>query len=365
MSGRRSLSTRVCVPVIGGVAAGALLATANAGAVPGTQADHAAHGPVGAAFDSAAERYDVPRDLLVAIGYGESRLTDHEGAPSQANGYGIMHLTSNVEHRTLDEARELTGDSRADLKGDVSANIHGAAAVLRHYADALGLAAADRQDVNAWYEAVAEYSGATEDRTASVYADAVYEFLEEGVTATSEGERLTVAAQEVAPERGAYADVRDQPASGYPGAIWNPAHSSNYVSGRGAAIDSIVVHTTEGQYAGAISWFQNPASNVSAHYVIRSADGEVTQMVRDADTAWHAGNYNARSIGIEHEAFIAEPEWYTDTMYRSSADLVKHLSDAHGIPLNRDAIVAHSEIGASADPGPHWDWDYYMDLVTS
>lgn len=365
MSRRRSSLTRVFVPVVAGIAAGALLTTTNASAAPSTSANDAAKSSVGAAFDSAAEQYEVPQDLLVAIGYSETRLTDHEGKPSQANGYGVMHLTSNVEHKTLDEAVKLTGDSRQDLKSDISANIHGAAAVLRHYADELGLNAEDRQDVNEWYEAVAEYSGATEDLTASVYADAVYEFLGDGIKGTSGGENITVAAQDVEPKQGAYAGVRDiQPASNYPGAIWNAAHSSNYVNGRSVGIDSIVVHTTEGQYAGAISWFQNPQSNVSAHYVIRSSDGEVTQMVRDGDTAWHAGNYNGRSIGIEHEAFIADPAWYTDTMYRSSADLVKHLSNAHGIALNRTAIVAHSEVGASADPGPHWDWNYYMSLVT-
>ncbi|CAM5259886.1 hypothetical protein SBADM41S_08153 [Streptomyces badius] len=40
---------------------------------------------------------------------------------------------------------------------------------------------------------------------------------------------------------------------------------------------------------------------VSAHYVIRSSDGEVTQTVRDKATAWHARSANASSVGIEHE----------------------------------------------------------------
>ena len=39
---------------------------------------------------------------------------------------------------------------------------------------------------------------------------------------------------------------------------------------------------------------------VSAHYGVRSSDGDLTQMVDEADIAWHAGDWdtNARSIGI-------------------------------------------------------------------
>lgn len=42
--------------------------------------------PLATAFDTAAARYDVPRDLLVALGYAESRLDMNGGAPSAAGG---------------------------------------------------------------------------------------------------------------------------------------------------------------------------------------------------------------------------------------------------------------------------------------
>ena len=67
----------------------------------------------------------------------------------------------------------------------------------------------------------------------------------------------------------------------YPGARWVPANSGNYtVANRPSShpIRYIVIHVTQGSYAGAISWFQNPNSRVSAHYVLRSSDGEITQM---------------------------------------------------------------------------------------
>ncbi len=99
--------------------------------------------------------------------------------------------------------------------------------------------------------------------------------------------------------------------------------------------------------------------------MIRSSDGEVTQTVRDADTAWHARSGNPYSIGIEHEGWVDEPAWFTDAMYRSSAALTSHLADRYGIPKDREHILGHVEVPGNdhTDPGPHWDWDYYMELV--
>lgn len=49
----------------------------------------------------------------------------------------------------------------------------------------------------------------------------------------------------------------------------------------------LVLHGTAG--GGTVSWFQNSASQVSAHYVVEQ-DGRVVQMVSEDDTAWHNGN---------------------------------------------------------------------------
>jgi hypothetical protein len=100
---------------------------------------------------------------------------------------------------------------------------------------------------------------------------------------------------------------------------------------------------------------------------VRSGDGAITQSVRDKDVAWHAGNwsYNTQSIGIEHEGYINQASWFTDTMYRSSAALTRHLCDKYRIPKDRAHIIGHIEVpGADhTDPGPHWNWNYYMRLV--
>ncbi|MGB3441034.1 MAG: N-acetylmuramoyl-L-alanine amidase [Actinophytocola sp.] len=321
-----------------------------------------------AAFASAAQEFDVPRDLVVAVGHAESRLAMHAGKPSQDNGFGLMHLVSNPSRHTLEQASAATGASASTLKNDVGANIRGGAAVLRALADAHGLGATDRDRLGAWYPVVAEYGGASLPQTRRLYADVVYDLLASGLSAVAPtGERITVTPRAVTPERGNLAAASTTLAPDYPGAIWNPATSANYASGRTASISTVVIHVTQGSYAGTISWFQNPDAQVSAHYVIRSSDGEVTQMVADADTAWHARSANASSLGIEHEGFVDDPAWFTDAMYRSSAAVTKWLCDTYGLAKTRDVIVGHSEVPGNdhTDPGPNWDWNYYMSLVTA
>lgn len=323
------------------------------------------------AFTQAAEEFQVPRALLVAVGYGETHLDDHDGEPSSANGYGVMHLVSNPQRRTLEKAAELTGEPLSALRTNTAANIRGGAAVLRDYADALKLSAAERGDLAEWYPVVARYGGYRDASLARLYADTVYEIVAEGVRARGDGgESVVSGAQQVTPDRGSYSTVRSLDSSAaegkdYPAANWVPADPGNYESGRTAPIDRIVIHVAQGSYAGIISWFQDPAAKVSAHYVVRSSDGEVTQMVRDADTAWHAKSANSRSLGIEHEGYIDDPSWFTDAMYNASAALTRHLASVHGIPLDREHIIGHGEAPGNdhTDPGPHWDWDTYMALV--
>jgi N-acetyl-anhydromuramyl-L-alanine amidase AmpD len=357
--------------------------TGGAGLVPRALAQPADDSPLAAAFERAAREFDVPRDLLVAIAYAETHFDDHGGAPSVANGYGLMHLVDNPQARSLGQAAAALRVDAAALKADRVQNIRGGAAVLRAVADAAGLTGATRRDLGAWYPAVARYGNATSPDAARLYADEIYRLLAQGLSGQSpEGETLSVAPQDVSPQLGAYATATTALSPDYPGALWVPASPSNYTAANRPSdypIDRIVIHTTEGSYASAISWFQNPAARASAHYVVRSSDGHITQMVRERDVAWHAGNwaYNTRSIGLEHEAFIRNASWYTDVMYRTSAMLTRSLCRKYGIPMDRQHIIGHNEVpdpyhpgqygGANRhqDPGPYWDWAYYMQLVTT
>ncbi len=150
-----------------------------------------------------------------------------------------------------------------------------------------------------------------------------------------------------------------------PTTTWTPAYSGNYSSGRSARIDTVVIHTIEGSAQGAISWFRNPASNVSAQYVI-SYSGQIFQCVRDSDTAWHVRSYNSRAIGLEHEGYAGRNNW-TDAQYRASARLTAWLCRAYGIPRNRQRILGHVEVPGNdhTDPGRFFNWTYYMQLVNN
>jgi hypothetical protein len=365
---RKAMKIGGAAVVAGAVGAAVVL---TGGAATGEQAARAG-GPVNAAFAAAAGEFDVPRDLVVAVGYGETHLDGHAGEPSQDNGFGVMHLVSNPARHTLEQAAQLTGAPDGALRTDTAANIRGGAAVLRALADEHGLDGAARDRLGAWYPVVAAYGGATDDRVAKMYADTVYDLLASGIEAKTGTEEVVVARQQPQTEQGRFASVRalddvagDVHAMDYPNAIWNPASGANYSPGRTSGITNVVIHVTQGSYAGTISWFQNPDAQVSAHYVVRSADGEITHMVADADTAWHARSGNPYSIGIEHEGFVDDPSWFTDAMYRSSAALTSWLCDNYGLAKDRNTIVGHSEVPGNdhTDPGPNWNWDYYIQLV--
>ncbi|HST45132.1 MAG TPA: peptidoglycan recognition family protein [Luteimonas sp.] len=168
----------------------------------------------------------------------------------------------------------------------------------------------------------------------------------------------------------------------YGPAIWNAASASNYTASRSAAVSAVTLHTAQGSYAGTISWFKNASAQVSAHYVIRSSDGQVTQMVRNAHTAWHVRSQNSYTLGIEHEGYVDNSSWYTASMYDASAALVRSVcatyaaidcataySGAPGsginvLPTSVD-IKGHQHFSGQThtDPGINWNWaGYYTRL---
>lgn len=167
------------------------------------------------------------------------------------------------------------------------------------------------------------------------------------------------------------AGARSQPVD-FPAAEWQAAAGANYtVSERPTAhpVELVVVHVTQTDFDMALTIFRNPRKKVSAHYVVRSADGHVAQCVRESDIAWHAGNwdYNTRSVGIEHEGWVDRPVHFTDALYERSARLTASVCDRYGIPKDRAHIIGHHEVPGTdhTDPGPNWDWARYLKLVGS
>lgn len=135
--------------------------------------------------------------------------------------------------------------------------------------------------------------------------------------------------------------------------------SGNFTPGRAAQhpVDLIVIHVSEGDASSVVSWFNNPAAKVSAHYLVRS-DGKILQFVDEDDTAWHAGrvyrpsarlvlgrapsNPNVYSIGIEHEGDGTHE--LTDAQRAASVALIADICRRRHIPVDRDHIIGHREI---------------------
>ena len=199
------------------------------------------------------------------------------------------------------------------------------------------------------------------------------------------GARVSLTTQGVFGDEAAYSPIANHTKSAdYNPAIWNPAASCNFSSRGGTAISAITIHTVQGSYSGCISWFQNCNAGVSAHYVIRSSDGQVTQMVLETDKAWHVGSENPYTIGYEHEGYVSDASWYTTNMYNASADLSRDVTNSgYGIsPLRAyfgDASSTGNVIGGCTkikghqhypnqthtDPGINWNWEKYYKLINN
>jgi N-acetylmuramoyl-L-alanine amidase len=115
----------------------------------------------------------------------------------------------------------------------------------------------------------------------------------------------------------------------------------------GTKIDKIVLHCTEGSLAGTLAEFQRTDSRkVSAHYVI-DRNGDIYQMVNDADCANHCMGANNSSIGIEHVG--SETDSLAAPQAAASAALIRWLLQEHQIP--RTNIFGHDFTPGYSQPG--------------
>ncbi|MGI8966978.1 MAG: N-acetylmuramoyl-L-alanine amidase [Limisphaerales bacterium] len=175
----------------------------------------------------------------------------------------------------------------------------------------------------------------------------------------------------------------------YPGAVWRPACAGKwYTSGSGHQFT--VIHDMEGYYLSSIAYLNQCGVSASIHYAVNgkkddSSDapaGEVSQCVREAYYAWHAGCWNTHSFGTEHEGFASNPAWFTPELYNASAALQKHLCNDFSIAKDRNHVIGHDQKRISGwpsyasanfgidpycnthtDPGLYWDWTGFMNLI--
>ena len=358
------------------------------------------------AFETAYEACpDIPRGVLEAISFTNTHcnhLTDdnyfNDGPDAMPRAYGLMGLVKdgkNYFRENLHLVSELSGVSEAEILESPEKNVLA-------YAMAFDSLAKEGKaiEIKGYLSVIQQLSELPVGEDKDVYPMqsmlySVCTFLNDAKKAEQYGfPKFDLNLKAVF---GGYYDMLTAPKLGvtrspdYPPAIWDPAPECNWEP-RTKDVSAVVIHYTEGSYAGCISWFKNCDASVSAHYVIRSADGQITQMVLEKDKAWHARTANGYTIGIEHEAYGNVWEFFTEEMYRSSADLVRSICSRYetidnrrthdrdtldnGVCVNNGlynlggegacvAIKGHQHYPdqSHTDPGPYWDWNYYYKLI--
>ncbi|WP_269531513.1 N-acetylmuramoyl-L-alanine amidase [Chitinimonas sp. BJYL2] len=361
-----------------------------------------------AAFRRAYVRYPrLPAGSLEALAFTASRWQHrlpgpaterHHGMPAGIGVFGLHDGSSAVYADTLSQVATVAGTRPAAMLADLPTYVEAVAAWLDRQLTG------DTPRVETLTPAFATLSGIVAGTPANDYARQSHAYSALLVLARGvDSETIRIAARPIdwsrafnpatlqllrAPQVQLRLDTPTQPPAlaametpvDYPEALWSP--TNNFSSRAGSRISHIVVHTTQGAYSGSIAWLANPVSQVSAHYVIRSADGQITQMVREADKAWHAASANAYTIGIEHEGFVDNPSWYTAAMYQASARLGRSICVRHAIDCQRAYVGMgwhkvvtlpgnltikghqHYPDQTHTDPGTHWDWPRYYSLLT-
>lgn len=137
--------------------------------------------------------------------------------------------------------------------------------------------------------------------------------------------------------------------------------SYNYSERGGTAIDSIIIHHTDGSFPGCAEWMCNPASKVSAHFII-TRDGDLHRLVEDVKAAWHAGSrkWNKRSIGIELETPKGHTD-YTGQQMLALRLLVDSLRSAYHI--SPEMVLGHKEIAPKRKTDPSLDMDRFRESL--
>lgn len=332
-----------------------------------------------AVFIKAGTEFAVPPDLLKAISYTETRwqmVVGTEEFPGVKPAFGLMALRGTE----LERGAELARASVERVRSNPLDNVRAAAALLSAYATALKV---NRNDIGAWAPAVARFSGIKDvDGQANYVHNDVYATLRSGVSVVnSSGMRASMDGQ---PATGFFAvPRRSDVSSDYSTAIWRPSPNFNSrPTGPEGKVHMVIIHTCEGSYTSCWSWLVNPSAGVSAHYVVKEDGSEISQLVHEANRAWHIGatydctlnsshdcslngfSSNHFTVGIEHGGFASQTS-FPVTQIDSSAKLACGISKRNNIPIDRMHYVAHGQLQPynRTDPGPNWPWTDYINRI--
>ena len=364
---------------------------------------------------------EIPKGILEAVAFCNSRFTNIQHATTKSesctgipNAYGVMGLTLDGQGYFSDNLKlvaDLSHYSVNDIMTDPEKNILAYADAYANVMKMFNIRGSKIENQLTVLNYLSELPKATAGQLyalstqeygylqflSNVDYQQLYGFPNYHIDfesifgaenyAVLSSTAVTVTDESITGKSGQSFHYKSALSADYPAAIWNPAASCNYTVGRTMAITAVVIHDVEGTYAGCISWFQDCAAVVSAHYVARSSDGQITQMVLESNKAWHVGSENGYTIGIEHEGYVATPSYYTTAMYTGSAALVRDIcGSGYGINPQRtyygpgcSGSTSSCGIGACTtikghqmypmqthdDPGPGWNWALYYLLINN
>jgi len=333
-----------------------------------------ADAPVRSALEEAAEAQQVPVSVLAGVGFFGMQLTMPGTGEVVLDGDEVPLLTGEVAARAAGLARldvsAVTGTLRGQLLGTAALLRALRTERLQGETSSDGVAISWFQDVRALRALIDE----ADDDVQTHFAHGVFGVVESGLDVTLGAERLTLTPIDLGPDAPRVSVKQGLAVAGAPLPIEFMPGSRNWSERYGTPIDRIVIHTTEGVGSGNISYLVSNTRKVSAHYLVMRS-GAVYQFVAEEKKAWHAGCWNPRSVGIEHEGFAGNRNLYTgaytpftDELYASSARLTSWIADKWGIPKDRAHIVGHGDVelkncNTHWDPGPYWDWNRYLALV--
>ena len=123
------------------------------------------------------------------------------------------------------------------------------------------------------------------------------------------------------------------------------------------------MHSTRGrqgdlnlEYQATLNWFRSQASQNSSHTVIGYFEGQHARIVDDNLSAWHAGEHNPYSLGVE----LVQPtrdHAFSDWQYAELNRLIGWWKSQHAIEqvLGHEQTPQGVRVGKT-DPGYMFDW---------
>lgn len=376
-----------------------------------------------ALFSAAYTRYsNIPAGMLEAIAHVQTRWVHlqpaarNDHAPESATAVGLMGLYRGEGFSDqVGEAASLLGVSRSQIEADPYWNVMASAALLSARMEQFGPTLSEAQllqkyagfgkpgrgdSIDAFaresfaFDVLLTLDRGVDDNGVQVKSQAIawedqFEVdalvrqrapfvrldLKRG-TVEADGYGIDVLDETLHAPASAKSDLTKS--TDYAPALWV---ASPYYHSRGVSATAVTIHTMQGSYAGSISWFKSNPYSVSAHYLIRSSDGQITQMVRESSAAHHVGNENNYTLGIEHEGYVNNASWYTTAMYNASAALTRHFCSRYRISCasaykgaaSSGVVVLSSAVkikghqhfpnNSHTDPGINWNWSRYYGLL--